>query len=265
MMEFVCIGVPYWLGKKEEYTGSVEMIQQSGIADKLNAPWIELEPDFDAVDEPVVAVNIALAQAIKDNADRFPIIFAGDCTSCVGAMKGLESHEPDILWYDAHGDFNTTETSPSGFLGGMPLAAMVGRDNQWFVEGVGLSTIAESKVIITDARDIDPEEEINLRNSDITWYDTLASLKSHVWTQQPMYIHFDCDVLHLDDLPNVVYPAKGGSHMPEVQYNLQSVIAQANPVGILFSLWHAQMEGADLARDNTLKLVDTMVETLSKK
>lgn len=97
-----------------------------------------------------------------------PLIFASDCCSALGAMKGFEAQSPAVLWYDAHGDFNTWETTPSGFLGGMPLAWLVGRGDMQVMNGVGLSPILERDVFITDARNLDPGEAIALRESAVT-------------------------------------------------------------------------------------------------
>ena len=112
-MSYVCIGAPYWIGERQTIS-AVEAIKQSGIAEVLSTEWVDIQPDYETYPEQVVAVNVALAEAIKAHADKTPLIFAGDCTFALGAMKGLEDQHPAILWYDAHGDFNTPATSPSG-------------------------------------------------------------------------------------------------------------------------------------------------------
>ena len=127
-MTYLCIGVPYALGQFKTES-SIEALKASGIAEELGAAWVDLEPDFAVHENPVVAVNRALAEVIAAHPDETPLIFAQDCTSVWGTLKGLAAQSPAILWYDAHGDFNTPETSPSGYLGGMPLAAVVGRGN----------------------------------------------------------------------------------------------------------------------------------------
>ena len=147
MSKYVCIGVPYYLGEEIVERGEVEALRQSGIATELDAEWADIAPDFSAADEPVVAVNRALAKTIRANADKIPVVFANDCTSCLGMVKGLETKTPAILWYDSHGDFNTPATTPSGFLGGMPLAALVGRGNQHLMRGMELAPIAEARCV----------------------------------------------------------------------------------------------------------------------
>ena len=60
------------------------------------------------------------------------------------------------MWLVSHGDFNTWETTPSGFLGGMPLAMLTGRGDQRMLEAVGLDPLADNQVWLSDARDLDP-------------------------------------------------------------------------------------------------------------
>ena len=61
-----------------------------------------------------------------------PVSIAGDCCTAIGVMAGLQKAriQPLFIWFDAHGDFNTWETTPSGFLGGMPLAMIAGMGEQ---------------------------------------------------------------------------------------------------------------------------------------
>lgn len=255
-MAYICFGLPYWIGEYRE-NSAVEAIKQSGIAQKLGAEWIDIEPEAGG-DDAVVALNRALATAIKQNADKTPLIFSGDCVNVLGAMKGLEAQNPDVLWYDAHGDFNTEETTPSGFLGGMPLAALVGRGNKALMQGIGLSPIAENKVIITDARDLDPEEGEMLASSDLLHLKSVSELSAQNFDDSPLYIHFDTDVVNTTDMPAMNYPAEGGPDLQKTLDSLAHVVSQANVVAVLFSLWNQQKAGADIALNSTLKVVETL-------
>ena len=91
MSSYVCIGVPYYLGEALPERCEVEALRQSGIAAELNAEWVEIAPDFAAAADPVVAVNRALAAAVAEHAEQVPVVFANDCTSCLGMVKGLEA------------------------------------------------------------------------------------------------------------------------------------------------------------------------------
>lgn len=252
-MAYVCIGVPYWLGKRQ-IVAAVDAVKNSGIAGELGADWIEVEPDFNAHDDPVVAVNVALAETIKAHADKTPLVFAGECVTALGALKGLEVQRPAVLWYDAHGDFNTPETTPSGFLGGMPLAALVGMGNESLMQGIGLQPVPESDVIITDARDLDPEEADLLRNSDLTHLPDVGDLLRHDLPDKPLYIHFDTDVVAHDEMPAMNYPSPGGPSLEATGQTFDRVLQDAQVAGILFSLWNHEKPGADQSLVNTIQL-----------
>ncbi len=262
MAKLACIGVPYWLGETTEYTGAVETARERGIAEDIGATWIEIQPEFNGVD-PVIAVNRALAEAIAAcDADTIPLILAGDCTSCLGAMKGLEAHQPHVLWYDAHGDFNTPETTPSGFLGGMPLAALVGMGNQHLLQGLDLRPIAEGRVTLTDGRDLDPQEAVLVQESNLTHLEAVNAVTDIDWSGKPLYIHFDSDVMHLNDLPAVSYPAEGG---PGLQMCINSVTGAAREGdvrGVLFTLWNDEHPGAEQSADSTLAVIRAVAEVL---
>ena len=75
-----------------------------------------------------LAAEVAAAVA----AGQRPVSIAGDCCAAIGVLAGLQraGQQPTLLWFDAHGDFNTWDTPPSGFLGGMPLAMAVGLGEQ---------------------------------------------------------------------------------------------------------------------------------------
>lgn len=259
MSKYVCIGVPYYLGERVPERGEVEALRHSGIADELQAEWVEIEPDFAAVDDKVVAVNRALAAAIKSRADKTPVVFANDCTSCLGMIKGLEAKAPAILWYDSHGDFNTPETTPSGFLGGMPLAALVGRGNQHLMRGLDLAPIKEADVFIADARNLDPEEGFMLRESGVTHYESLADLHAAPLPDRPLYIHFDTDVVDCAEMPAMSYPEPGGPTVDESAESLRRALAPGNAVGVLFSLWNATLDGSAEAMAATLRLIRALI------
>ena len=255
MKSYVCIGVPYYLGKSLPDRLEVEALRKAGIADELDAEWVDIEPDFARWKDAVVAVNRALAEAILAHTDKIPLVFANDCTSCLGMVKGLERKSPALLWYDSHGDFNTPETTPSGFLGGMPLAALVGRGNQHLMQSLELAPINESDVIVTDVRNLDPEEGDMLRASKVKIIESLDALRAAELPEKPLYIHFDSDVVDCAEMPAMSYPEPGGPSLQESVESLRLVMARGNVAGILFSLWNGTLAGADEAMTATFELI----------
>jgi arginase len=106
----------------------------------------------------------ALADAIAA-ADR-PLLLSGDCTSALGAVTGLQRRAGNlaVTWLDAHGDFNTPETTISGYLGGMALALLTGRAPE-LIGPPGLRPVAEDAAVLVGARDLDPAEREELAAS----------------------------------------------------------------------------------------------------
>ncbi len=257
-MTYVCIGAPYWIGERQQIA-AVDAVKNSGIADELGADWVDIQPDYATYDDKVVAVNVALAEAITAHAEKTPLIFAGDCVFALGALKGLQDQHPAVIWYDAHGDFNTPETTPSGFLGGMPLAALVGMGNESLMQAVGLTPIPEADVVITDARDLDPAEGDNLRQSALVDLPDVNALNSIDLPEKPLYVHFDTDIVNGDEMPGMNYPAEGGPSLAESSATMQRIARDGQIAGVLFSLWNQEKDGADTALASTLQVVRDFV------
>jgi arginase len=139
-----------------------------------------------------------------------PVSLAGDCCAAVPVLAGLRAAgvEPALVWIDAHGDFNTPATSPSQFLGGMPLAMMVGRGPQWMCEAVGLAPLPEERVWLIDARDLDPLEREALDASRVNRA-AVADLAT-LTLAGPLHAHIDLDVIDAAEAPGFNYPVPGG-------------------------------------------------------
>jgi arginase len=111
------------------------------------------------------------------------VITASDCTICIGTFPAVAAREPSVrfLWLDAHGDFNTPDTTPSGFLGGMCLSAACGVWRQ-----SAPTRVDPARVHMVGVRDLDEDErEVVAR----------AGVRMGVPHHGPVYVHLDCDVL----------------------------------------------------------------------
>jgi len=260
MSEYICIGMPYFIGQRVEGRAEVEKIKASGFAEDIGAKWVDIAPAFSADIDPNIVVNRALADVIAQNPNKKYIVFASDCVAALGVVKGLEAKQPAVIWYDAHGDFNTDETTPSGFLGGMPLAMLTGRGNMQYMNGVGTPRVADSDVIITDARDLDPEEATMLAESDLIHLPQVDDLMTVSLPSKPLYIHFDTDVVRLDDMPGMSYPAEGGPSLETCIKTLQRVVRDSDTAALLFSLWNDTLPTDGKSLDSTLQIARAFVE-----
>jgi arginase len=168
--------------------------------------------------ESMARLHAPIAEFVRDaaRAGERAVSVAGDCCAAAPVLAGLRAGgvEPQLVWIDAHGDFNTPETSPSQFLGGMPLAMIAGRGPQWMAQAVGLSPFAEARIWLIDGRDLDPLERAALDASAVrrTGVAGLGSLR----LDGPVMVHIDMDVLDAEKAPAFQYPVRGGPSVAAV-------------------------------------------------
>jgi arginase len=111
-----------------------------------------------------------VSSAVRSSASSgaLPIVLAGNCNSCVGTVAGVGVTDLGVLWFDAHGDFNTPETTETGFLDGMGLAMATGRCWRAILSTIpGFSPIPDAHIVHVGARDLDVVEAQMLSQSDI--------------------------------------------------------------------------------------------------
>lgn len=194
--------------------------------------------------ESMAQVHKPIAEFTRETlqAGARALSIAGDCCAAVPVLAGVRAAgvEPFVVWIDAHGDFNTPETSPSQFLGGMPLAMMVGRGPQWMCENVGLAPIPEQHVWLIDARDLDPLERAALDGSAVrrTGMAGLASLR----IEAPVLLHIDMDVLDAAEAPAFNYPVTGGPGVAETASACAAFVANNQVAAISISGWTGSLD-----------------------
>jgi arginase len=173
-------------------------------------------------------IHSAIADAVRSavaDGER-PAAILGDCCQVIGVMAGLARAgiRPALVWLDSHGDFNTWETTPSGFLGGMPLAMLTGRGDQRMMAAMGLDPLADNQVWLSDARDLDPGERLLVEASQVHHHTTLDDLLDNL-PGGPLYVHFDSDIIDSVAAPAFLYPVKGGPTPAEAREALAKLQA----------------------------------------
>lgn len=138
-------------------------------------------------------------------AGRFPLLLAADCSIAASTLPVVVDRRPEarILWLDAHGDFNTPETSPSGYLGGMGLSSACGR---WDSDFPG--TVDPTRVVMCGVRDVDPGEHAELDLAGVVRVERPADV-ADLLDSSHVFVHLDLDVLDPEVLPNS-WNASGG-------------------------------------------------------
>ena len=186
---------------------------------------------------------------------------AGDCCAAIGMLGGLQKAgiDPLLIWFDAHGDFNTRETSPSGFLGGMPLAMLVGLGDLTMPNAVGLKPLPENQVILTDARDLDPGEKELVENSSITHLPDARQLLNYPLPNRPIYIHFDVDVLDPKEAPAMSYPAPGGISSGGLKDVFHTLANTGQVAAVSMSCWNPKLDGAEKTRQACMEVFASLI------
>ncbi len=196
--------------------------------------------------ERMVALYEPLAGKVAEilDAGNRPVTISGDCCSSIGVTAGIQRAglETHLVWFDAHGDFNTWETSPSGFLGGMPLAMLVGRGEQRLLEALGVKPIREDRVILSDARDLDPAEREALQQSRVTHLTDVTQLLDTPLPDAPLHVHFDVDVFASNEAPAMSYPALGGPSAEDLVRVFRHLAATGRIRVVSLSSWNPELD-----------------------
>jgi len=152
------------------------------------------------------------------------LVLAGDDTAGIGVVSGVQRADGagtmvGIVWLDAHGDFNTPETSYSGILAGMPVAILAGLAGPLWREAAGLAaTVATDRILIAGVRDLDEQEAALLRSTNarvITAKELAAGSFSSAVARlaakcSHLCLHVDLDVLDPDLVPSASTPSANG-------------------------------------------------------
>jgi len=186
-----------------------------------------------------------VTSAVQDGC--FPLVLGGDHSIAIGTLAGLSAcyKKIGLLWIDAHGDFNTDQTTLSGNIHGMSFAAALGIGNPELVTSMRQPTaILPERCALIGARDIDPLEKTVLKNSGVTVFsmheiDTLGmytvmqkALKIVTNGSDTVHLSFDLDALDPNDAPGVGFPLKGGLTFREARL-IMEMAASSNLLGSL--------------------------------
>lgn len=174
--------------------------------------------------------------------DRFPLVLGGDHSIAIGSLAGIAKHYENlgVIWYDAHGDLNSGDTSPSGNIHGMPLAVSLGIGNEKLTNILGYQPkIKPENIVIIGARSLDPGEKELIKESGINVYsmhevDRMGMPK--VMTEAVDYLKERTDGVHLsldldgldpEEAPGVGTPVIGGLSYRESHLAME-MLAESN-------------------------------------
>ncbi len=168
-------------------------------------------------------------------AGRFPLVLGGDHSIGIGTASGVADRSTGVLWFDAHADFNTPETTPSGNVHGMAVSAILGNgifaDREW----AHVPNIAASNVALVGLRSLDPAEKELLMRSDVNTY-TMTDIDERGITSvvreaieavtadtEQLSVSLDLDFLDPNEAPGVGTPVRGGVSYREAHAAMELV------------------------------------------
>ncbi|MDQ6770796.1 MAG: arginase family protein [Gemmatimonadota bacterium] len=275
-MDIQLLAVPYDSGNRGARMGAgPEKLLDAGLKRTLrdgghtvHTRIAELSPNsWHAEIQTSFELMRMLAGAVREarESGRFPIVLAGNCNTAVGTVAGLGADSTGVAWFDAHGDFNTPETTRSGFLDGTAVAMITGRCwTQLTATVPGFAPIADDRVCLIGTRDVDSLEGALLEDSDVEVIEpkhlrsalprALKSIREHV---KNIYVHLDLDVLDSAVAPANSYAVSGGLTLEDLDHALAAIASEFRIVGVTLSAYDPAVDTDGYAARAAIQLIST--------
>ncbi len=205
-------------------------------------------------------------------AQSFPLVLAGNCNTSVGTVGGLAPRQVGVVWFDAHADFNTPESTGTGFLDGMGLAVLSGHCWTTLAQRVpGFAPVPEDRVILAGARDFDVLERDRLVESQIVWIsdgdvrrrgvagaltDALVSLAARV---DVIYLHIDLDVHDAKIAPANHFRPPGGLRPEDVRDAVELIAGHVDIAAAAVTAYDPDVDDQGVTLNTGLALIETIV------
>ena len=268
------------------YAGLSEQLQKLGhtVSDigNIAIPQPESRPEGQPhlkYLEPIISASEELATLVSTTLEehKFPLLLGGDHSISLGSVSGVAHVYKNIgvIWVDAHADFNTDETTPSGNIHGMILAALAGIGNNRLTQAGGwMPKINKETIVILGARDLDIQEQELLRTHNISVF-TMSDIDQRGMTEvikeaiaiagqhdNPIHLSLDLDSLDPREAPGVGTPVRGGLSYREAHLAMELVAASQR----LVSMDVVEVNPILDSENTTAKLaVELILSALGKK
>ena len=261
------IGAPLDLGASLRGSNlGVDAVRYAGLKKRLERIGYEVrdEGDIEVRREEAVTENpklknlnviVDVNQKLCDKVDevmkegRFPLVVGGDHSIAMGTIKGVLRNVKNlgVIWFDAHGDINTHETTPSGNIHGMPVAALLGLGAKELVSIGGEEyKLDKSKFVYIGSRDLDEEERVAMKDLGMHVFtiheiDRLGipavmeeAIRIATDSTDGIHVSFDMDVMDPEDAPGTGTKVPGGIGYRESNLALELIARTGKLVSVEF-------------------------------
>ncbi|MFC4050402.1 arginase family protein [Actinomadura syzygii] len=210
-------------------------------------------PDGDVWTRVAALLELVTAEvADQVNGGTRPSVVSGDCLTAEAVLAGLQKAGVDasVVWYDAHGDIHSLESSTSGYLGGMPLRQILGDHPELLADRLGLRPLPEERAVLVGARDLDPAEAEYLAASKVRQ----CTVDDVVLPDGPILLHIDLDVIDDAELPGMKFPVGDGPSTEAVIASARRILATGRVAALDIACpWHPPKNDDQTLRSNVLK------------
>jgi arginase len=205
---------------------------------------------------------------------HLPLVLAGSCVTSQGVLGGFDHARCGAVWIDAHADFNTPETSVSGFLPGMSLAVVTGHCYRAYWGQIGENTpLSEEAIVMFGVRDLSPlAERERLERSAIEvveWQDgkpqadVLTALDTLAGRAADVYLHIDLDGFAPDVAPGVVDdPVPGGLSLADAELIVRATAHRMRIVAATLATYNPASDQGEKTLGLGLRLIEVLGECL---
>ncbi len=225
--------------------------------------------------DEVLAVSNHLYESVDQMITNqyFPLILGGDHSISIGSIAGVAKHRKclGVIWYDAHADMNTDQSSPSGNIHGMPLAVNLGYGAKVLTEiGNYAPKVRPEHVVVIGARDIDPKEREIIRESGITVFTmheidrlgmaTVMEQALRIATTGTDGLHLSLDVDALDPFytPGTGTPVVGGLNYRESRLAMEMIYASGKLTSAEFVEVNPVLDQGNRTAEAAVSLIATL-------
>ncbi|CAN5554387.1 arginase [soil metagenome] len=273
---------PLRQGRVSGLAKAAAALEQAGLFGRLESLGLHI----DAIERPVLSEAETTGDPIADlgayggliaavvawtiQSGSWPVLTGGSCNHLPGMIGGIQqalgaTERLGLLWLDAHGDFNTPNTTLSGMLGGMPVAVCAGLCHAQWREGAGITApLPASRILMIDVRNLDVAEEALIRATDVSIVRieneggldmVLQRVREFVDSVNSVYVHIDADVLDAPLQPNHPSVEPDGLDVQQVLSIVEAAMESGKVAAFGVVSINPDEPGGDISLESGMELI----------